>query len=97
MVAIDELKLPIPLTELRNILRAHGVQEARVYGSYARGEANSTSDLDLLVKLRPGRDLFDLAALQRELERLLPCGVDLAMKLHPRFEPYIAADLVRVL
>jgi hypothetical protein len=73
------------------------VQEARVYGSYARGEANSTSDLDLLVKLRPGRDLFDLAALQRELELRLPCGVDLATKLHPRFEPYIAADLVRVL
>lgn len=97
MVAIDELKLPISLTELRNILVSHGVEEARLYGSYARGEADSSSDLDLLVKLGPDRDLFDLAALQRDLEERLPCGVDLATKLHPRFEPYISGDLIRVL
>lgn len=48
MVAIDELKLPISVTELRNILVSHGVEEANVYGSYARGQANPTSDLDLL-------------------------------------------------
>lgn len=91
------LQLPIKLDELRDILRKHGVVSASIFGSYARGEARPDSDLDLLIKLDPGRSLFDLGSLQFELEEITKHGVDIATKLHPRFEPYITPDLVEIL
>ena len=49
----------------------------RVFGSAARGEDHEGSDLDLLADALPGATLFDLGALQDELERLLGVRVDL--------------------
>jgi predicted nucleotidyltransferase len=53
-----------------------GAANVRVFGSVARGEADSRSDVDLLVDLEPGRSLLDLARLQRQLEELLTVRVD---------------------
>jgi predicted nucleotidyltransferase len=53
-----------------------GAGNVRVFGSLARGEADSRSDVDLLVDLEPGRSLLDLAKLQRKLEQLLTVKVD---------------------
>ena len=96
-MTVSSLQLPINLEELRAILKKHGVVSASVFGSYARGEARPDSDLDLLVKLEPGRSLFDLGGLQFELEEATKHSVDVATKLHPRFEPYITPDLVEIL
>jgi predicted nucleotidyltransferase len=69
------------LTEHRDRILAladqHKVSNVRVFGSVARGEDDESSDIDLLVDLAPGADLFDLAALDVELERLLGHKVDL--------------------
>lgn len=91
------LILPIELDELRQLLRQHGVVKASVFGSYARGEARATSDLDLLVELAPGKTYFDLGGLQYDLEERLPGGVDLVTKLNHHFEPYIRPDLIPIL
>jgi len=91
------LQLPIPINELRSILQSHGVIKASVYGSYARGEATSKSDLDLLVELAKGKTYFDLGGLQYELERKLPGGVDITTKLNRHFEPYIRPELIDIL
>jgi hypothetical protein len=91
------LALPIPIDELRDILRDHGVQKAQVFGSYARGEATPESDLDLLVTLAPGRDYLDLGGLQFELSERIPGGVDIATKLNRHFAPYIEKDLIEIL
>lgn len=53
-----------------------GAYNVRVFGSVARGEAGSESDLDLLVDLEPNRSLFDLGGLLADLEDLLGCRVD---------------------
>lgn len=63
-------------TEIRRLARLHGVRRLRVFGSQGRGEAGPTSDLDLLVDLRPGRDLLDLAGFKLDLEEVLGCKVD---------------------
>jgi hypothetical protein len=41
--------------------------------------------------------LFDLGGLQYELESVTKKNVDIATHLHPRFEPYITPDLVKIL
>ena len=55
----------------------HGGHEPCVFGSVARGEDGRDSDIDLLVKLEPGRTLVDLEALQLELSEILGGAVDL--------------------
>lgn len=56
----------------------HGVDRLRVFGSLARGQAKSASDIDLLVNLKPGRTLLDLAAFRREAAEILDLPVDVA-------------------
>jgi len=68
----------------------HGVSKLRVFGSLARGEAGTESDIDLLVDLRPGRTLIDLAGFRREAAEILDLPVDVAtadmLKDHIRTE-----------
>lgn len=56
----------------------HGIAHLRAFGSLARGEATVTSDVDLLVDLKPGRTLLDLAAFRREASEILDLPVDVA-------------------
>jgi len=62
--------------EILRICAKYGARNVRVFGSVARGEADATSDIDLLVEMEPGRSLFDLGGLQYELEHVLGCRVD---------------------
>ncbi len=45
---------------IREVARRHGVTDVRLFGSRARGEATVGSDLDLLIRLEPGRGFRDL-------------------------------------
>ena len=56
-----------------------GARSVRVFGSHARGDAVSGSDVDLLVDLEDGRTLFDHVGLWQELEELLGCRVDVVV------------------
>ena len=56
----------------------NGVGHLRAFGSVARGEAKADSDVDLLVDLKPGRTLIDLAAFRREATEILNLSVDVA-------------------
>ena len=60
------------------------VSNPRVFGSVVRGEDHIESDLDILVDPTSKTSLFDLAALERELEELLGTPVDV---LTPKFLP----------
>jgi hypothetical protein len=74
--------------------RAHHVSHIRVFGSVVRGTDDEGSDIDLLVDLEPGADLFDLAALDVELEELLGHPVDVvpARMLKPHVAPSALAE-----
>lgn len=56
---------------IRRIARRHGVVRLRVFGSRVSGKATQSSDLDLLVDLKPERDLLDLVEFKLEVGRLL--------------------------
>ena len=57
--------------EILRLAARHGAHNLRVFGSVARGEANESSDLDLLVAWEPGRSLLDHAGLVQDLQQLL--------------------------
>jgi predicted nucleotidyltransferase len=62
--------------EILRLAAKHGAYNVRLFGSVARGEADSLSDVDVLVDLEPGRNLLDLGGLLMELQELLGCKVD---------------------
>lgn len=52
------------------------LSDVRVFGSIARADAGSSSDLDLLVHPAPDASLFDLAGFMADIEEMLGVDVD---------------------
>lgn len=67
---------------------------AALFGSFARGDMDQHSDVDLLVELAPGMSLLDLSGLKVELQETLERKVDLVQdkKIRPEFAPFIYKD-----
>jgi len=74
-----------------SVVERHRSRNPRVFGSVLRGSDEEGSDLDLLVDALPGATLFDLGAIQVELEALLGVPVDV---LTPRDLPARFRDVV---
>ncbi|HEY1633235.1 MAG TPA: nucleotidyltransferase domain-containing protein [Acidimicrobiales bacterium] len=72
--------------EIKAIVTQHRGQRVRVFGSVARGEDRTGSDIDLLVDFEPDSSLFDLRHLSEALSDLLEHPVDVvsAGGLKPR-------------
>jgi predicted nucleotidyltransferase len=62
--------------DILRVAAQRGARNVRLFGSVARGESTTDSDIDFLVELDPDRSLFDLAHLILDLEDLLDCKVD---------------------
>lgn len=59
------------------ILKKYGVSQAWLFGSYARNEAESDSDVDILLKGFSGKDLIDFGCLYNDITTDLDKEVDL--------------------
>lgn len=94
------MNLDILQTEKRAAIlalaRLHGASNVRVFGSVARREDTPDSDIDFLVDVDAGRDLFDLGGLQADLRDLLSASVDLveATCLHPYIREQVLAESI---
>jgi predicted nucleotidyltransferase len=90
----DILKI---LTEQKQYLvQNFGVKEIALFGSYARGEENEESDIDILVQFKEGYKTFDnYMDLKFYLEELFGKTVDLVIKsaIKPRLKPYILEEV----
>ncbi len=75
----------ITLEQLRNqykpqilaLAKQQGVENIRVFGSVARGEQTEKSDVDFLVRMRPGCGLWEMGGLHWRLENLLHTEIQL--------------------
>jgi predicted nucleotidyltransferase len=78
-----------------NLAKQHGVKSICLFGSMVRDDINVNSDVDFLVELEQGRDLFDLGELLIDLQALLQCKVDLVTKnaLHPRIYEQVLKEM----
>jgi hypothetical protein len=78
------------------IARRHGVLRVRVFGSFARGQARETSDLDLLVDAGPETSAFFPGGLIADLEEALKRRVDVVEEpgLHPLLREQILREAV---
>jgi len=69
---IQEIKTP-----LIRVLKKHGVLKAGIFGSFARGDYNKNSDIDILVKVKRGTSLLDIISIEQELKKTLNRKIDL--------------------
>jgi len=71
---------PYTITELKDIVSPiamrYGVERVFLFGSYARGEVDSDSDIDLRIDSGAIRDYFELSGFHQELETNLTGKVD---------------------
>ena len=69
-----------------------------IFGSYARGEQNKYSDVDILVRFYEGATLFDLVGLSDLLEDKLKIKVDVVSEraLRPELKDQILKEVVIV-
>ncbi len=73
------------------------VSNAWLFGSFARGENDYKSDIDLMIHVSDDSkfSLFDLAEIQYQLERNIPYKIDVVMKggIKPQIMDRIKPDL----
>jgi uncharacterized protein len=73
----QEAVLQILKQKNAEMTKQFGVKSLLLFGSVARNESTSASDVDLLVEFNRPVGYFGLFALQDYLEKLLGCRVDL--------------------
>ena len=85
---------------IAKICRTLGVQRLALFGSVLHGQANTNSDVDLLVTFMPGKKSYaNFVALSELLEARFDCRVELVTTeaLSPFLGPRILAEAHEVL
>jgi predicted nucleotidyltransferase len=79
-------------------LQSLGVESLAVFGSVARDEASSGSDIDILVTFRHPITFDSYMDVKIFLEDLTNCSIDLVIadSISPRIKPLIQQDVVYV-
>jgi uncharacterized protein len=82
----------------QELTESYGIASLYLFGSVARDEARSDSDVDLLVEFDKPVGIFLFIGLQQELEAILGCKVDLGTKrsLKTRIKDQVLQEAIRV-
>lgn len=80
---------------IKNYLDQFPISKVGIFGSFARNEDHSHSDIDILVTFEEPISLFTLVRINRELSELLNRKVDIVSEkyLHPRMKEAVKKDL----
>ena len=80
--------------EIGALAEHRGIRDVRVFGSMARGDADETSDVDLLVTLPSGRTGLALGGLLMDVQKLLQRRVEVVTEcgLHPALRERILRE-----
>ena len=98
MCMMDEIRAK--RDEIHAIAKGHRAEKLWVFGSCARKEERSDSDVDLLVKFDGGIGLVEYIRFERELSHLLGRKVELtvnsALLREPRFAERVCREAVAI-
>jgi len=64
----------------------YNIEKIGLFGSYARNEASTNSDIDIFVKMPP--KMFNLIALKQQIEKDLKKSVDI-LREHKQMKPFL--------
>jgi predicted nucleotidyltransferase len=94
MDSIQEIK-----EKITPILQQYGITKAAIFGSLAKGEAKTSSDVDILVEIKNNISLLDFIGIKIELEEVLKMRVDLVEydTIKPIIKERILAEQVVIL
>lgn len=84
----DKIRSLLPILHKKYFVKNLGV-----FGSFARGDANSSSDIDILVEFSSPIGFFDFIRLENFLSQVLNKKVDLISK--PALKPLIKDDILK--
>jgi predicted nucleotidyltransferase len=81
------------------ILMKNDVDKAGIFGSFARDKANEDSDIDILVKFKGRKSLFDLARSELELEKESGRKIEVITydSINPLIKEHILKEEVKIL
>lgn len=88
MLTFDEIK-----NNLKPFIDEYGIKKAGVFGSYARGDANGSSDIDLLLEFRKEFRILELCRLKQTLQERLVKTVDIVE--FPYIDPLIRDNILK--
>jgi|LFRM01.1.fsa_nt_gb predicted nucleotidyltransferase len=84
--------------EVSSIALKYGVNKIRLFGSTARREDNSNSDIDFLVDFDSDRSLFDLIGFKHSLEETFNRKVDVITfdSLHQDIKENVLSEMIEI-
>jgi uncharacterized protein len=96
MYTLDQI-LQILREKKPDLLKRYPISELGVFGSYARGDNNENSDIDILVDFND-RIGIRFISLAHELEDTFKMKIDLVSRggIKPRYMPYVEKNLIHV-
>ena len=84
---------------IKPVMEKHGIKDVYLFGSYARGEANANSDVDIYCEKGDVDSLFKEVAFENELEQALGKKVDvvtIGSRLHDYFRQQLEEDMIKI-
>lgn len=90
-VIMKAMKIQHIKKQIIPILKREGINKAAIFGSFATGKANKSSDIDLLVNFKKDVSLLDISHLKIKLEEKTQKKVDILTYngIHPRLKNII--------
>lgn len=81
--------------------KTYGVEEIGVFGSFARGDNDENSDIDIAIEINHNKAVvgfFEFARMERFLEELLGRKVDLVTKrsIKPYIKERVLAQIIMI-
>jgi len=91
-----ETRIEEIISLIKPILLSFEIKRASLFGSFAKGNATESSDIDILVEFGEGKSLFDLIRLEMKIEEFLNKKVDVITfnSIHPYLKESILSEQV---
>lgn len=84
---------------IKPLIQRHGINDVYLFGSYARGEATSSSDIDIYCDKGDVDTLFKVTAFIDELEEVLGKKVDIVTigsNMNDYFKKQLEEDMIKI-